>query len=135
MKAQYILIALILAAGVSCRDTEKPEPPEHLIPRDSLVLILAELHMVDAALIAKNVHNPEMRKIANQIYYSVHTRHGYTRRQFEETIAFYAEWTEEFINVYDDVKIQLKKLETKYMEGEKLPSKDYTPPKPADGGI
>lgn len=130
-----IFLAFMLMLSAACRDTERPEPPDDLIPRDSLVLILAEIHMMDAALIAKNVHNPEMREQANQIYYSIHASHGYSRTQFEETIAFYAEWTEEFIKVYDDVQLELKKLEAKYMRGESTGKEKYTPPKPADGGI
>ncbi|PKP20964.1 MAG: hypothetical protein CVU05_07840 [Bacteroidetes bacterium HGW-Bacteroidetes-21] len=118
----FILYLLFFIVLLSCE--HKSEYQGNLIPRDSFVVIMADMHIADA-IYTQYILN-ESRPPFNQgiLYMKVFQKHNTDRESFEKTFDYYARNIPEFDLVYDDV---VALLEDKNRSYDKKDSLDIQP--------
>ncbi|HOZ29853.1 MAG TPA: DUF4296 domain-containing protein [Bacteroidales bacterium] len=106
MKKACIILLLFTLTFISCIFEPEYETPkgENIIPKDSLELIIYDIHLSDA-IITSQVMKTKDNKIADSLLYvSVFAKHNYTREQFEQTLLYYVHNEMDTLNkIYDRV--------------------------------
>ena len=107
---KLIFILVILFTIVSCSSSnEEITMPENLIPRDTLVEIIFDIHIADAYL--ANNRLPERKLNKNDFYTGIFVKHGYPRALFDSTIVFLSKHPDYYTDIYDDVLSKMSLFE------------------------
>ena len=97
----WLIICTILIIG-SCTDKlgTEMEPPDDLIPRDTMINIMVDFRLMDASLIQEQrVANPKVYDLKYYMYLSILDKYGITRQQFKTSFDYY----QNDLNVIDEM--------------------------------
>jgi hypothetical protein len=104
---------LILALG-SCYHSapDAPFKMELVIPADSMVTLLTDIHMAEG--IISNVKDKKIPvgHLSAEYFDTVLKQHQIDRETFEESMRYYAFHTEKLNDIYEQVIINLSKMES-----------------------
>ncbi|MDD3739852.1 MAG: DUF4296 domain-containing protein [Bacteroidales bacterium] len=106
MKKIYIIITFISIIVLSCISEPKYSTPkgENIIPKDSLELLIYDIHLADAIITSKIMKTKDNKLVDSLLYVSVFEKHNYTREQFEQTLLYYVHNRMDTLNtIYDRV--------------------------------
>ncbi len=115
----FIIIAFVIL--VSCGKADV-KIPAYVIPADSLVDILVDIHTADAYLSIKRRPNTIMEK--SEFYASVLKKHNIDKDRFDTTIRFYISNPGPYKLIYEEVIEEFSKLEGQVSLEESEQSKD-----------
>lgn len=125
-KLIVILLIAVIAAGCNATNGESApstEEPEDLIPRDKMILVIADVHLLEAAaglrapVAPSRVPNqipgqpnvsvpapmPDVTQQKNLPYYDIFKKHGVTLDQYKRSYQWYTMDPEEYGLMYDEV--------------------------------
>lgn len=102
----YILFCLFC---FGCQNVEKPEKPDNLIPEATMVEILAEVYLGNAA---RSLDNKTMRKNGVNIDFFLFEKYGIDSLQFAKSNAYYASDLDTYNAIFQKIEKKLKTLET-----------------------
>lgn len=125
-------LLLLLTVGCSSPDGPKlPPEPDDLIEEEKLVNVLADVHLLEAALGMRNPiiaprsplrpgqspitpaeQAPQMGATKALPYYDIFKKHGITYKQYEASITWYAAQPERLDVIYEDVIEELSRRQT-----------------------
>jgi len=111
-KNRIIVLFFLLIIVNSCKH-DSNKPPVGIIPKDSMVSIIADLHLADAVLLNANVQSKISDISSNRLYKTVLDKYGITRERFNRSIDFYAENPVVLDSMYDKVIEKLSLIESK----------------------
>ncbi len=100
----WLLISLLI---VSC-NAEKETHREEIIPADTLVLLLADLHLADAYLSVNRLHFKADKSL---LYQAIMDEYGVERARFDTSVQYYSLRGEEYEQIYEDLLVHLSQLE------------------------
>lgn len=115
------LLLLLAVALVNCSPDRKAAlrvqiPPDSVIPEPSMVLLLADVHLIEAEiLIARNrgTSTPEM----TVYYYSgLFRKYGISRERYQQNLEYYRDDPDTFIRLYAKVNHELEKREKDFVK-------------------
>ena len=113
MTKSLYLFALMLVIFSSCAKN-KVVVPEGMIPRDSMIVILAEMHLVEATIQSRNLgRNDTTRLEAFGRYKYLLAKHKITEVEFKKSFEFYRSEPEYFLTMYNDIITRLSELQAK----------------------
>jgi len=87
---RIIVIFFILMVLLSCNNSSSKIPTD-VISRDSMISIIADLHLADAILLNTNVQSKISNISSNYIYKKVLDKYKITKQRFDYSINYYAE--------------------------------------------
>ena len=108
-----IFLSLIILSLFSCSENNSQLNPSDIIERTSFVRILEEVHLIEAEYQLTKINKKE--KSANKLindYTKLYSKFKITELQFENTMNYYSNHSEELEGVYEDVLINLKKRQS-----------------------
>lgn len=111
---RYILFLVLLALTASCYQ-KAPEPSfnmENVLSKDSMIVLLTELQLVDGAVNMNARKGKPLIEYARAYTKQVLDQHGIQRDVFEESIRYYSFHIEEMDAIYEQVIINLGKIES-----------------------
>jgi len=85
-------------------------PPESLIPRDELVPMIVDFHILSSIQQSPDFRNITGRADSVDIYSYVFEKHGYAKEEFDSTMSWYTEHPEYLAQIYDDVIMKLSQI-------------------------
>lgn len=106
MKKSYLYIIVLLLFLFSCISEPKYDTPKgkNLIPKDSLELLIYDIHLADAIITSKVMKTKDNKIADSLLYVNVFEKHNYTREQFEQTLLYYVHNEMDTLNkIYDRV--------------------------------
>lgn len=106
MKKTFPIVLLIMLFTFSCISKPKYSTPtgEDIIPKDSLELLIYDIHLADAIITSKIMKTKDNKLADSLLYVSVFEKHNYTREQFEQTLLYYVHNQMDTLNkMYDRV--------------------------------
>lgn len=115
------LVIFVLGALLwSCNDSDQPEKPENLIPKNKMESVLYDLYVINAA---KGVNRKLMEKngIIPETY--ILTKHKIDSAQFADSNSYYAYNPDSYRAMVENVKKRLEKDKKKYESLEKKEGK------------
>jgi hypothetical protein len=115
---RHFLIALIFGFVVAaCQDVKRPQMPANLIAQDSMVSILVDAYMINAARSIDNRIIVNKGVLLDSILYS---KHHIDSLQFAQSNAYYASdldiYKKLFLKVEEKLKIEKTKKDTLYAQ-------------------
>lgn len=131
---RYLFLLLLLTIS-SCGSDEPQalKKPDDLIPEEAMVQVLADVHMLEAAI---TIRNPGPRNPINMngdpsvvpvientgkhplAYYDIFKKYNLTRDQYEKTMAWYTANPVELNAIYDKVLVELTKRQVEMQAGK-----------------
>ena len=115
---------LLLSGFMGCHNESRHV---EILSRDSLIEVLADLHIAGSAVRLNQAGTLEQNIIRRNAYFDwVMKKHHITYQQFDTSFKYYLNETERFSKMYDLVinKIKQKELENKRTPKEELMRKD-----------
>ncbi len=107
-------IVFILSVLIGCSKKEV-EVPDDVISRDSMIVILAEIHLAEATIQVLNVDLNDSTKIASfGLYRHIFSKHKITQELFKKSFDFYKSEPAYFHTMYDEVITNLSEDQAKY---------------------
>lgn len=105
---KIILFVSLLIFFVSCKtEVKRFEAPENLISRDSMVLIIEELTVLESYITTKypllHVNEKVMRKSGDAILKKYHI----SFKRFDESLSYYGSRQDEMQSIYTEVQDSL----------------------------
>ncbi|MBN3035268.1 MAG: DUF4296 domain-containing protein [Bacteroidales bacterium] len=107
-----ILCLIIFLASCTREVTPESDPPGSLIPRDTMVVLLARMHMAEAILYVKQKNGEQVKTIQDQYFRDILDEYGLTRDGFEDNLDWYQQDMEEFDRMYGEVITLISRLQT-----------------------
>lgn len=120
-----IAIAIVMATIGACSlfvvSDKEDELPAHIISSEKFTAIVADMHLIEALMVRNQTLVRDVFELSQQYYDSLFVKHGVTRQQIEESLAFYSRNPHLFDPIYRDVITLLSKLE---QVSEEVPGND-----------
>ncbi len=107
---KYIL-ALLTIIMLSCGSEKKHKP---VLDKQQFKHMLIDIHLADGTLSAENVYRTGKNYRPSYYYNSVFKKYNITPQQWDSCVAYYAENTAGFTEMYDKIIDSLNRLETQY---------------------
>lgn len=106
-------IIFILSVLIGCSKKEV-EIPNDVIPRDTMIVVLAEVHLAEATIQVLNVDLNDSTKIASFGFYRhIFSKHNITQELFKRSFDFYRSEPAYFHTMYDEVITRLSEDQAK----------------------
>lgn len=126
--AKLFLLLLIMSCGTAASERK----PDDLIPEDSMVQVLAEVHLLEAAIniaVPTNVHPPALPGVKDPNgppvvikdkssldslgYYNIFSTFHITKQRYDSSMKWYCTHPDVLNAMYDKVETELTKREMK----------------------
>lgn len=110
----FVLLAgmLITSSCYEVHEGTTVEAPASLIDQDKMVLILADVEVLESALRQKQNTGHEIADLKEQYYRSVFLSHEVTREQFDSSMAYYRQDMDLMNQIYEKVITRLSLMES-----------------------
>ena len=110
----YLLLTglFLLASCYQTYDTERAREPEGLIPKEEMVLILADIELAESALREKQNLGHETEGTAEGFYTHVFSKYGVSKEQFDNSLDYYKSDLKTFEEIYEAVVNRLSVMES-----------------------
>lgn len=112
---KIFLASMVWLIFFSCIQEKEYIIPSEYIQRDSMVTILADIHIAEARILSLNTGAGDKQKNASYYKY-VFQKHAITPKQFKESLSYYSQSPELMNAVYTDV---INELSRRQAEAEK----------------
>jgi len=109
---QYYFALFLIVILFSCKPENQQLKPDKLIPHEKMIPLLVDIHIADAVLTKGHykVKADTSRKLS--LYNSIFLKYKITRKQFDESIAYYTGNPLEMEDIYDKVLEEFSKKES-----------------------
>lgn len=94
------LLALTPLLLTQCDRPEEAPPPAKLLPRDQLVSLLVDLHVLEARVEASRLPTDSAHVLYRQQVKDVYWRHDTDEETFKQSINYYASHGKDLENIY-----------------------------------
>lgn len=112
MKLFSWIFILLLALTFSCSDKEKRIRKKDIIPKEDLIIILADIHIADGIMNMPKYLNKYPGKDTLSNYNDIFANHGYSREIFDKTLKYYSNHPDDFELLYENVLDNLSRFES-----------------------
>lgn len=106
------VIILLVLGMVGCAG-QGPRKPMNLPGKEAFTALLTDLQLADAWVSQKRAEGEDIKVLSEKMYDSVFLHHQISRKEFEESMAWYAANLTELDAVYDEVIHRLAMMQTR----------------------
>jgi hypothetical protein len=107
-----VVSIFILSSCYNEYDESLGKKPENLIPRDTIVLILADMEITESVLRQQNNYGIDAGDKTEAYYNMVFTKYHTSKSQFDSSLAYYKGDVEVMNQIYEDVITRLSLLQS-----------------------
>ncbi|MCX6252738.1 MAG: DUF4296 domain-containing protein [Bacteroidetes bacterium] len=105
---RYLLFLLLIISLSGCRSYSSENLPKGLvadsiIPEKEMIGIMADVHVLEAALQMERNKNHDIRPIQDFYYTRLFSKYKISEKRFRKNISFYQGDPEQFKKMYDQV--------------------------------
>ncbi len=105
----------IILFFVQCKEYSRTEPPKNLIPKDSFIVLLAEIHKTDAMMTFRQMNDNQLPDKKISFYNSVFKKFHISRNTFDSNFRYYAANPVEMKILYGKVIQHLTKKSDEFL--------------------
>ncbi len=108
---RFFLLATIIIFFAGC-SADEPEIPDGIVARDSMVTLLAEVHIAEATLIKSGSKGLDIT-IKSAYLQDVLNNAGVDTARFLQSFDFYSTQPEMFAEMYEEVVVEISKRQSR----------------------
>ena len=101
---KFLFISLLFFTLMAC---EKSRPGKDLIPEETFVPVLVDLHLVYSIQSSQEFRTLSREVDSIDTYNYVFEKHDVTKVMFDSTLSWYTQHPKRFTEIYDEVVMQL----------------------------
>ena len=105
------LLSLFLLGACGPKNLEEPEEPSWLLPHDSMVLILTDLHLVEGARSGQRIMGDSLRA-PDRYYQALWKKYDISKARYDSNFYYYSRQAPQMNELYAKVLKRLSKLES-----------------------
>jgi hypothetical protein len=113
--SKFLFIILLAFCFIACGkkppETTPLAKPAHLLTKDEMVSVLVQVHLLEAAVNLQNAKNQTQNRKDTLRAPDLFKKYGITFPEFKENFTYYASQPKIFLSIYDEVLIQLTRLQ------------------------
>jgi len=107
---KYLFFTILTLSFLGCQDVKKPERPENLISQETMVLILADAYISNAA---RSINNRLIRKTGVMLDSLLYEKYNIDSLQFVNSNAFYTSDLNTYSKIIQKVEVRLLIIQKK----------------------
>lgn len=107
-----ILILVFFITICSCKEKIKEVPPSNLIARDTMVKLIAEMHLLESSFGIKIFDEKKITTSRNAIKSKIYKDYGISKERFFESYNYYVQQSQTIDSIYTDVISEISKRQT-----------------------
>lgn len=119
MRLLNLLTFILIFASCSNKEIK----PKNILPSDTIINIITDMHIGDAIIIAPSVQQKPIRINSEKFYSAILSKHNVTKSVFEDNIAYYSSDTAQFKKIYEVVIQKLNTLQENLMKNDSIAKK------------
>lgn len=109
----FIIIFISIITLSSCKEkVQENPPPRNLITKDTMVKLLAEMHLLESSFGIKIFEDKKIISSRNAIKSKIYKDYGVTKDRFFESYNFYVQQPLIIDSIYTDVISEISKRQT-----------------------
>lgn len=89
---------------------------DSIIPEPQMILILADAHTIEAALLISRNRGTDTKDLANYYYAGLFNKYRISKERYQQNLAYYREDPDSFIQFYEKVNLELKEREKNFVK-------------------
>ncbi len=109
MIAKKLIYGFILTALIACSGREKMKVPKDVLPRQEMVAVLTDIHLVEGAKLGRKIMGDTV--LVDVYFEKVYEKHHLTKEDFERSFDFYSTYPDEMDKMYEQVIENLNSIE------------------------
>ena len=119
-----ILFLFLLMIMISCREAPLPEDivsaaiPDSVISENRMVMIMADVHLVEAGLEAERNAGKLSPDRSDSLYRGLFLKYGISVKTYEGSLQFYSQDPERFAKMYNQVIAVLESQQKRMFPGK-----------------
>ncbi|MBL7138834.1 MAG: DUF4296 domain-containing protein [Bacteroidales bacterium] len=119
MKKFFQFLSLILV--VACMSDRKPAetlriPADSIIPEAQMVLLLADAHTIEAAVLIARNRGTNTKDITTYYYAGLFKKYRISKERYQQNLSYYREGPKTFIKLYEQVNRELIMREKNFVD-------------------
>ncbi len=115
-------LLVIFIVFLSFNACNRNKTPDYVIPKEKLIDILVDIHIMDGLLTINDVRKTLLQKDSLNYYDALFYNYNYTRADFDTSIFYYSMNINEYDKIYEEVLNKLSEMEAELKE--KISNKD-----------
>lgn len=114
----FFLPLLLFAACISDPgpDNQVKIPTDSIIPEHQMILLLADAHIIEAALVIARNRGSNTHELGNFYYAGLFSKYKISRNRYQQNLEYYREDPDAFIRLYEKVNRELIEREKKFVK-------------------
>ncbi|MFN4811032.1 MAG: DUF4296 domain-containing protein [Bacteroidota bacterium] len=104
-----LFFTALIMLGLGCKPANKQSKPKNIIGRDTMVMILADIHLLEASLGIKVFEDRKMNETRNHIKEKIYKKYLVNKIQFRSSYDYYAMQSANIDSIYIDVISEISK--------------------------
>jgi hypothetical protein len=96
----------------SCKHQKTEIKPVHLIGKDTMVKVLADIHLLEASLGIKVFEEKKMDHTRNLIKEKIYGNYAVSKKQFFDSYNYYSQHSAQLDSIYTDVITEISKRQS-----------------------
>ena len=121
MKNILFFLSLLLLLACS-RDQQSVEthliPADSIIPEEQMVLILADAHIIEAAMVIERNRGKNANPLADYYYAGLFKKYRISRKQYQQNLEYYRDDPDRFNKIYENVIKELDEREKNFVKAD-----------------
>jgi len=121
MKNMLLFLPLLLL--LACTTDQQPVetqliPVDSIIPEQQMVLILADAHIIEAAMTIERNRGKNANSLADFYYAGLFKKFRISRKRYQQNLEYYQDDPDRFNKIYEDVIRELTEREKNFVKAE-----------------
>lgn len=117
---RYFLLFGLLLCIQACGTPEiSPEktgiPADSLISKEKMILVLADVHVIEAVLQTKRNRGKDPKDLIEPYYEKIFRKHGISKTRYDMSLRYYRKDPEQFSKMYDKVIQVISDRQKRYL--------------------
>ena len=119
-----ILLFLPLLLLLACTSDQKPSeiqliPADSIIPEELMVLILADVHFIEAAMVIERNRGKNANSQADFYYAGLFEKYKISRKRYQQNLEYYRDDPDTFHKLYEKVIKELTEREENFVKASR----------------
>ena len=118
-----ILLFLSLLLLLACTTDHQPVeaqliPADSIIPEEQMVLILADVHIIEAAMVIERNRGGNANSQADFYYAGLFKKYRISRKRYQQNLEYYRDDPDTFSKLYENVIRELTEREKNFVKAD-----------------
>lgn len=111
-----VALCCMFAFNMACKEEKKVQKQADVIGRDTMVLILTDLHLLESSLGIKIFEDGKINNTRNLIKTKIYKNYGISKEKFYKSYNFYAQQSSVIDSIFIDVISEISKRQAEQIK-------------------